>query len=61
MKKNRLRKKIESLNKQIKKHEEKIAAEQKKMFPDEVCMRHWGKEIITFKRQIEKARSKLEA
>jgi len=60
MKRKKLRKKIESLRKQIKEHEEKIEAERKKSFPHEGCIAHWEREIMTFEKQIEKAMKKLE-
>jgi len=60
VKKKRLRKKIESLMEQIEKHKEKIETERQKSFPHEGCIAHWEKEIMTFKRQIEKASKKLE-
>jgi len=45
---------------QIGKHKEKIETERQKSFPHEGCITHWEKEIITFKKQIEKASKKLE-
>jgi uncharacterized coiled-coil DUF342 family protein len=59
MKGSKLRKKIESLKRQIVKHQEKIDMERQNSFPDEGCIAHWEKEISTFKKQIEKAMKKL--
>jgi peptidoglycan hydrolase CwlO-like protein len=59
MKKAKLRKKVESLRSQIKNHKEKIERERQKSFPDEGCISHWEKEIISFENQIEKAIRKL--
>jgi len=61
MKKNKLRRKIESLRRQIIEHKEKIETERQKSFPNEGCIAHWEKEIRVFEKQIEKAMKKLEA
>jgi hypothetical protein len=42
------------------KHKEKIETERQKSFPHKACITHWEKEIITFKKQIEKTSEKLE-
>ncbi len=60
MRKNKLRKKIESLKRQIEEHIEKIKAEKQKSFPDKGCVVHWEKEIAAFENQIGKAIKKLE-
>jgi uncharacterized coiled-coil DUF342 family protein len=60
MKKDKLRKKIESLRRQIMEHIEKIETERQKSFPNEGCIAHWEKEILAFEKQIEKAVKKLE-
>ncbi|MBI4849715.1 MAG: hypothetical protein HY808_14290 [Nitrospirae bacterium] len=60
MKRNKLRKKIESLRKQVKEHEDKVQAEKQKSFPNDGCVAHWQKEITAFENQIEKAMKKLE-
>ena len=39
-------------------HKRKIEAERQKSFPDEGCIAHWEKEIINFRKQIEKAMKK---
>jgi len=60
LKRKRLQKKIESLREQIKNHKEKIEAEKQKSFPNEGLIAHWEKEIMSFKKQIEKSLTKLE-
>ena len=60
MKRNKIRKKIDSLNIMVKEHNRKIETERQKSFPDEGCIKHWEKEMIAFKNQIEKALRKME-
>ncbi|MBI4823121.1 MAG: hypothetical protein HY805_02680 [Nitrospirae bacterium] len=60
MKGKRLRRKIESLKRQIEEHKVKIKEERQISFPDEGCIAHWGKEIAAFENQIKKAMQKLE-
>lgn len=50
----RLKKKIESLNKQIKQHEDKIKREKISSSPDEGMLKHWEVEITAFRLSIEK-------
>ena len=56
---NRLKKKIESLKKQIRQHENKIRKERAKNFPDEGMIRHWEVEIASFRTAIEKIMRRL--
>jgi len=58
VKRKRIQKKIESLNAMIHEHERRIGAEKQKSFPDEGCIRHWEKEIVSFRAQIEKVTRK---
>ncbi|MEK6681782.1 MAG: hypothetical protein AABY79_07425 [Nitrospirota bacterium] len=55
----RLKKKIESLKKQIMQHEDKIRKERIKNFPDEGMIRHWEVEIASFRKGIEKIMRRL--
>ena len=55
----RLKKKIESLKKQIMQHEDKIRKERIKNFPDEGMIQHWEIEIASFKKGIEKTMRRL--
>ena len=50
----RLKKKIESLNKQIKQHEDKIRRERMSRSPDEGMIKHWEVEITAFRVSIER-------
>jgi hypothetical protein len=54
-----LKKRIESLESQLKMHQEKIAEEQNKPVPDEGLISHWQREIEIFKLNIEKAHKRL--
>ena len=56
---NRLKKKIESLKKQIKQHEDKIRKERVKNFPDEGMIKHWEVEIASFSTAIERIMRRL--
>lgn len=55
----RLKKKIESLKKQLIQHENKIRKERIKDFPDDGMIRHWEVEIASFKKGIEKTIRRL--
>ena len=55
----RLKKKIESLKKQIIRHEDKIRKEEMKNSPDEGMINHWEVEIASFKKGIEKIMRRL--
>lgn len=55
----RLKKKIEGLQKQIKRHEDKIRRERLRNYPDEGMIRHWEVEIASFKIGIEKTIRRL--
>ncbi|MFZ3066082.1 MAG: hypothetical protein WA277_12455 [Nitrospirota bacterium] len=55
----RLKKKIESLKKQLIQHENKIRKARIKDFPDEGMIRHWEVEIASFKKGIEKIMRRL--
>ncbi len=55
----RLKKKIESLKKQIIRHEDKIRKEEMKNSPDERMINHWEVEIASFKKGIEKIMRRL--
>jgi hypothetical protein len=55
----RLKKKIEGLKKQIRRHEDKIRRERMKNFPDESMIKHWEVEIVSFKKGIEKTMRRL--
>lgn len=50
----RLKKKIESLNIQIKQHEDKIKRERISSSPDEGMIKHWEMEITAFRIGIER-------
>ncbi len=52
-------KQIESLNRKINEHEEKIKRERQKSYPDEGRIKHWEREIQAFKNAIEKAQKRL--
>ena len=54
-----LKKKIESLKKQIKQHEDKIRKERIKDLPDEGMIKHWEVEIASFRASIEKIMRRL--
>jgi peptidoglycan hydrolase CwlO-like protein len=53
------KKAIDSLNKQIAKHQEKIKLELEKDFPDQGLIRHWEKEIRAFEENIQKKLKRL--
>ena len=55
----RLKKKIESLKKQIIRHEDKIRKEEMKNSPDEGMINHWEVETASFKKGIEKIMRRL--
>ena len=55
----RLKKKIESLKKQIVQHEEKIKKEKMRNFQDEGMIRHWEAEIASFRTGIAKIMRRL--
>ena len=55
----RLKKKIESLKKQIRQHEDKIRKERIRNFPDEGMIKHWEVEIASFRTGIEKIMRRL--
>jgi len=55
----RLRKKIESLKKQVRQHEDKLRKERMKNSPDEGMIRHWEVEIASFRAGIDKIMRRL--
>ncbi|MBI4842814.1 MAG: hypothetical protein HY809_00605 [Nitrospirae bacterium] len=55
----RLKKKIEGLRKQIKRHEDKIRRERLRNYPDESMIKHWEVEIASFRQGIEKTIRRL--
>ena len=55
----RLRKKIESLKKQVRQHEDKLRKERMKNSPDEGMIRHWEVEISSFRAGIDKIMRRL--
>ena len=55
----RLIKKIESLKKQVRQHEDKLRKERMKNSPDEGMIRHWEVEIASFRAGIDKIMRRL--
>jgi peptidoglycan hydrolase CwlO-like protein len=54
-----LKKRIQSLEHQIKIHEQKIREEKHNPIPDVGLIKHWQKEIETFKANIDRAKKRL--
>jgi hypothetical protein len=50
---------IESLQKRVHEHEQKISRERRKTKPDEGLISHWEAEIRAFRNGIEKANKRL--
>jgi len=57
--KRRLKKRIRSLETQLKIHEKKIREEKTKPIPDPGLVNHWQNEIEIFRENIQKARNRL--
>ena len=55
----RLKKKIESLKKQIRQHEDKIRKEKIKNYPEEGMIKHWETEIASFRTGMLKVMRRL--
>ncbi len=55
----RLKKRIQSLEHQMRIHEEKIREEKNKPIPDEGLITYWQREIEVFKNNIERANKRF--
>lgn len=54
-----LKRRMESLQRQIDEHLAKIAQEKTKSFPDQGLIRHWEAEIAAFRVAVERAQKRL--
>lgn len=59
MGKRALKRRLESLQRQINEHLAKIAQEQTRSCPDQGLIRHWEAEIAAFRVAIERAQKRL--
>jgi len=57
--KKRLRRKVSALERRIREHEEKIAAEKLRADPDQGLISHWETEIKAFRKSLKKAKERL--
>jgi len=57
--KKKFRKSVESIQRQIEIHHEKIASEQRKSIPDENLINYWQKEIIGLTKSLVRAEKRL--
>jgi len=57
--KKKFRKSVESIQRQIEIHHQKIVYERQKLVPDENLINYWGKEILGLSKSLDRAENRL--